>query len=168
MEIVGWITIILLCALALMFIILELGPVISTEISSWKLRKQKALEAKEDKARFKSEMKELKRKAKKVNYMKKKGLDTSELELSLQPPHLYENNMDVEEVETQEDVIDYENNDNIPLPTDIDAPPEVEPTYVPTDEELNMLEPMEELTPNNNKSDNNIKVKRSRKKNNNA
>ena len=69
MEIVGWITIILLCALALMFIILELGPVISTEISSWKLRKQKALEAKEDKARFKSEMKELKRKAKKLNYM---------------------------------------------------------------------------------------------------
>jgi hypothetical protein len=106
MEIVGWITIILLCALALIFIILELGPVISTEISSWKLRKQKALEAKEDKARFKSEMKELKRKAKKLNYMKKKGLDTSELELGLQPLCLYENNTDVEEVETQEDVID--------------------------------------------------------------
>lgn len=168
MEIVGWITIISLCALALMFIVLELGPIISTEISSWKLRKQKSLEAKEDKARFKSEMKELKRKAKKLNYMKKKGLDTSELELSLQPPHLYENNMDVEEVETQEDVIDYEDNRDIPLPTDIDAPPEVEPTYIPTDEELNMLEPMEELTPNNNKSDNNIKIKKFRKKNNNA
>lgn len=168
MEIVGWITIILLCALALIFIALELGPVISTEITSWKIRKQKALEAREDKARFKSEMKKLKRKVKKLNYMKKKGLDTSELELGLQSPCLYENNMGVEKIEIQENVVDYEDNKDIPLPTDVDAPPEVEPTYIPTNEELNMLELMEELIPNNNKSDDNIKVKKSRKKNNDA
>ena len=78
MEIVGWITIILLCALALAFIVIELGPVIHSEISFWKFRKQKATEAKEDKARFKKGMRDLKYRAKKLEYMKKKGLITEE------------------------------------------------------------------------------------------
>lgn len=78
MEVVGWITIILLCALALAFIVIELGPVIHSEVSFWKFRKQKATEAKEDKARFKKQMRDLKYKAKKLEYMKKKGLITEE------------------------------------------------------------------------------------------
>jgi 6-phosphofructokinase len=78
MEVVGWITIILLCALALAFVVIELGPVIHAEVSFWKFRKQKATEAKEDKARFNKEMRDLKYKAKKLDYMKKKGLITDE------------------------------------------------------------------------------------------
>jgi hypothetical protein len=78
MEVVGWITVILLCALALAFVVIELGPVIHAEVSFWKFRKQKATEAKEDKARFKKEMGDLKYKAKKLDYMKKKGLITEE------------------------------------------------------------------------------------------
>lgn len=78
MEIVGWITIILLCALALTFIIIELGPVIHSEVSSWKMRKQKSLEAKKDKALFKKEMKELKRKAKRIKYMEKHNIPVEE------------------------------------------------------------------------------------------
>jgi hypothetical protein len=78
MEIVGWITIILLCALALTFIVIELGPVIHSEVSSWKMRKQKSLESKEDKALFKKEMRELKRQAKKIKYMEKHNLPTEE------------------------------------------------------------------------------------------
>ena len=105
MEIIGWITIILLCMLALTFIILELGPVLHTEISSWKIRKQKALEIKEDKSRYKQEMRDLKRKAKKLKYMKKHGLDTTELELGLQSPSVGENAEDVEEIENRENVI---------------------------------------------------------------
>ena len=86
MEIVGWLTIILLCALALTFIAIELGPVIHAEVSFWKYKKQKAIEAKEDKLRFKEQMKELKFKVKKLEYMKKNSLDTSELELGMQEP----------------------------------------------------------------------------------
>ena len=96
MEIIGWITIILLCALALTFIIVELGPMIHTEISSWKIRKQKVLEAREDKSRYKQEMKDLKRKVKKLKYMKKHGLDTTELELGLQSPQ-FEKEEEIEE-----------------------------------------------------------------------
>lgn len=105
MEIVGWITIILLCVLALTFIIIELGPMLHTEISSWKIRKQKALEAREDKSRYKQEMKDLKHKAKKLKYMKKHGLDTTELELGLQSPSIGENAEDVDEIENEESAI---------------------------------------------------------------
>lgn len=104
MEIVGWITIILLCMLALTFIIIELGPMLHTEISSWKIRKQKVLEAREDKSRYKQEMKNLKRKVKKLKYMKKHGLDTTELELGLQSPSIGENAEEVEEIENIENV----------------------------------------------------------------
>ena len=102
MEIVGWITIILLCMLALTFIVIELGPMLHTEISSWKIRKQKALEAREDRSRYKQEMKDLKRKAKKLKYMKKHGLDTTELESGLQSPTVGDNAEDVEEIENEE------------------------------------------------------------------
>lgn len=105
MEIVGWITIILLCMLALTFIIIELGPMLHTEISSWKTRKQKALEAREDKARYKQGIKDLKRKVKKLKYMKKYGLDTTELELGLQSPTISENVEEVEETENREGII---------------------------------------------------------------
>lgn len=105
MEIVGWITVILLCMLALTFIIIELGPMLHTEISSWKGRKQKALEAREDKSRYKQEMKDLKRKAKKLKYMKKHGLDTTELELGLQSPSISENAEDADEIENEESAI---------------------------------------------------------------
>ena len=105
MEIVGWITVILLCMLALTFIIIELGPMLHTEISSWKIRKQKVLEAREDKSRYKQEMRDLKRKAKKLKYMKKHSLDTTELELGLQSPSIGENAEDVEDTETREDII---------------------------------------------------------------
>lgn len=87
MEIIGWITIILLCALALTFIVIELGPTIHSEVSMWKFRKQKSLEAKEDKAKFKREMKALKYKAKKLAYAKKKGLQ-------------YDDNIDMPNVES--------------------------------------------------------------------
>ena len=105
MEIVGWITIILLCMLALTFIIIELGPMLHTEISSWKIRKQKALEAREDKSRYKQGMIDLKRKAKKLKYMKKHGLDTTALELGLQSPTFGENAEEVGEIENEERVV---------------------------------------------------------------
>ena len=79
MEIFGWISLILLCALALTFIILTLGPVIHSEVSFWKQEKERSIEAKEDKFRFKKEMRDLKYKAKKLAYMKKMGLDAPEL-----------------------------------------------------------------------------------------
>ena len=78
MEVVGYIALILLCALALAFIVIELGPVIHAEVSFWKFRKQKSIEAKEEKVKFKKEMRDLKYKAKKLEYMKKKGLITEE------------------------------------------------------------------------------------------
>lgn len=90
MEIFGWIALIVLCAVALTFIIITLGPVIHSEISFWKYRKQKSIEAKEDKFKFKKEMKDLKFKAKKLAYMKKNGLDTSKLELGVQEPVINE------------------------------------------------------------------------------
>ena len=107
MEIVGWITIILLCMLALTFIVIELGPMLHTEVSSWKIRKQKALEAREDKSRYKQEMKDLKRKVKKLKYMKKHGLDTTELELGLQSPTIGDKAEaeEVEEIENEERTI---------------------------------------------------------------
>jgi hypothetical protein len=101
MEIFGWIALILLCAVALTFIIITLGPVIHSEISFWKYRKQKSIEAKEDKFRFKKEMKDLKFKAKKLAYMKKNGLDASELELGMQKPVL--NEAEEEAISVEED-----------------------------------------------------------------
>ena len=108
MEIFGWVTLILLCAVALTFIIITLGPVIHSEISFWKYRKQKSIEAKEDKFRFKKEMKDLKFKAKKLAYMKKNDLDTSELELGMQEPVLNE---------TEEAIISVEE-DGLELPSE--------------------------------------------------
>ena len=74
MEIVGWITIIILCALALTFIVLELGPIIHGEISSWSLRRQRNLEAKEEKANFKKTIKALNYKTKTLEAMRKNNL----------------------------------------------------------------------------------------------
>lgn len=111
MEIIGWITIILLCALALTFIVIELGPVIHSEISFWKFRKQKSFEAKEDKIRFKQDMKHLKRKVKKLNYMKKNGLDTSAIELEMEPPKVNVASIEEEAIEetiefnTEEEIV---------------------------------------------------------------
>lgn len=111
MEIVGWVTIVLLCALALTFIVIELGPVIHSEISFWKFRKQKSFEAKEDKIRFKQDMKHLKRKVKKLNYMKKNGLDTSAIELEMAPPKVNVTSIEEEaiddtiEINTEEEIV---------------------------------------------------------------
>lgn len=79
MEIVGWITIILLCAIALTFIIIELGPVIHTEINSWALRKDKALEVKQEKAEFRKRMKQLKYAAKQQKFMEKHNLKPADV-----------------------------------------------------------------------------------------
>lgn len=111
MEIIGWITIILLCSLALTFIVIELGPMIHSEISFWKFRKQKSFEAKEDKIRFKKDMKHLKRKVKKLNYMKKHGLDASAIELGMEPPKVNVASIEEEAIEetiefnTEEEII---------------------------------------------------------------
>lgn len=110
MEIIGWITIILLCALALTFIVIELGPVIHSEISFWKFRKQKSFEAKEDKIRFKQDMKNLKRKVKKLNYMKKNGLDTSDIDLEMEPPKV---NVAYIEEEAIEETIEFNTEEEI-------------------------------------------------------
>ena len=77
MEIIGWITILALCALALTFITLELGPVIHSEVSSWSIRREKSLEAKADKAKFKKEMRLLKYEAKKLKFIEKNNLNIS-------------------------------------------------------------------------------------------
>lgn len=79
MEFIGWATTISLCVFGLLVIIFELSLFIYTEISSWNIRKDKALEAKEEKAKFKSDMEFLKRQATMHRYMLKHDLKPGDL-----------------------------------------------------------------------------------------
>lgn len=78
MEIIGWITVILLCVLALFFIFLELGPIIHSEISSWSIKKERNIQIKKDKIAFKKAIREINYKTKTLNSMRKNNLISDE------------------------------------------------------------------------------------------
>ena len=61
MEIVGWITVITLCVIALIFIVIEFGPMLYIELMSWSDRKKKAIQAREDRETYRKQLKEFKR-----------------------------------------------------------------------------------------------------------